>query len=214
MLCRGALALFGNTNRRVFTVSRKSCAAFALLLLVGLIYLPFLIFAGSETSVESPPRLVFNTATRGPVKSASLLGVSLGGGGLRAMTGAMAVGRTIARLDAWETVTHLSSNSGGSWFTSNLLFSAPFYEAVSGKGNWSNTGIDDVVNELGDRYLAQLNQSFEEEIFSYGSWEDVRNANAATNGGEANECAVFPQMALGSITTGIGFPLTDWLLCS
>jgi hypothetical protein len=77
--------------------------------------------------------------------------IAMSGGGFRAMTASMAVARGLATAgpdgsNAWKQVTHLSSVSGGSWFSSQLVYSGRFYSAVTD----TSKPINEVVEEWGD----------------------------------------------------------------
>ena len=57
--------------------------------------------------------------------------IAFSGGGHRATTASMAISRAIHTVGAWNAVTHIGSVSGGSWFSSQLVHSARFWNDLS-----------------------------------------------------------------------------------
>ena len=53
------------------------------------------------------------------------------GGGFTTMTQGMAMGRALSSIGALDKVTHVGSNSGGYWFSSQFFYSKRFYEEVT-----------------------------------------------------------------------------------
>eukprot|EP00966_Prymnesium_polylepis_P311155 7188639-Prymnesium_polylepis.1 len=87
------------------------------------------------------------------------LAVAMSGGGLRAMTASMAVARGIANADdGWERITHLSSVSGGSWFSSQMVYSGRFYTEVTSK----TKPMDQVIREWGDDYARVMRKAIQQ----------------------------------------------------
>ena len=89
------------------------------------------------------------------------VGIAMSGGGFRAMTASMAVARGLATAgyggsNAWSDVTHVSSVSGGSWFSSQLVYSGTFYRQVIGG---TNVGIERVVEDWGIEYTTAMRAS-------------------------------------------------------
>ena len=68
--------------------------------------------------------------------------------------GTAALARALARIGAWESVTHLSSVSGGSWFSSLFFYLPAFHEKVVG-----NEPLRKVVAAMGDDYSAALERA-------------------------------------------------------
>ncbi len=81
------------------------------------------------------------------------------------MTGSMAVARAIASVgggSAWPRVTHLSSNSGGSWFSSMFAYDSAFHEAVVGEG-----ALSDVISA----YATSLAEAYAARQASIATWQ-------------------------------------------
>ena len=95
------------------------------------------------TPLAAPPVQVLPHGSRAP------LAVATSGGGFRAMAGSMGIGRALGERGLWPAVTHLSSNSGGGWFASQLVFSEWFYHNVAVNTSWP---IGEVVAEWGRQY--------------------------------------------------------------
>merc|ERR1719174_692215 len=82
------------------------------------------------------------------------LGIAVSGGGYTSMTAGMALSRALRNLpgDALAKVTHLGGNSGGSFFTNQLLYSEEFFQNVTDP----TLPLDQVVDDWLDTHLAAM----------------------------------------------------------
>ena len=85
-----------------------TCVGIALVLAVTVAGLPHAILQTQDARYDRKDA-DSNFALHAPK---GLTAIAFSGGGFRAMTGAMAVGRVISKLDCWSAVTHVSSGSG------------------------------------------------------------------------------------------------------
>lgn len=82
------------------------------------------------------------------------LGLASSGGGFRAMWNSVAVTRAMGATGYLPAVTHLSSVSGSSWFSSQFTFSREFFlNATAAEGSWS---LIDYIRHWGARYDAVI----------------------------------------------------------
>ena len=164
-----------------------------LLVLAGTVGLPFAIFdVAGQSSSESVGSTI---AASGSYRRAAL---ALSGGGFRAMTGDMALARALARIGAWESVTHLSSVSGGSWFSSLFFYVPAFHEKVVG-----NEPLRKVVAAMGDDYSAAL-----ERALTTGGFRTLASRDTTAH----STCGYFFARALDALmnVNVFVFPATDW----
>lgn len=81
--------------------------------------------------------------------------VAFSGGGMRAMTTSMAITKAMFQLEggsAWPRVTHLSSVSGGTWFSSQLVYSARLYSSLADP----SIGVDTTISDWGYEYASTV----------------------------------------------------------
>ena len=123
-------------------------------LTAGLVVACIALFFATRTRTEGPATVATstttspssNTAPRAPTAIAS------SGGGFRAMTASMSVARALAIDDHWDKITHMSSVSGGTWFSAQMAYSDWFYRNVMDP----QVGLEEVVREWGERYASAL----------------------------------------------------------
>jgi hypothetical protein len=82
------------------------------------------------------------------------------GGGFTAMTTSMGFARALSKGNVLPLLTHAGSNSGGTWFLTQLAFSKPFYESVTGM---SGGTISEAVAEWGSSYGAAMRAAVESD---------------------------------------------------
>ena len=164
-----------------------------LLVLAGTIGLPFAIFdvAGQSNSESSGSAI----AASGSYRRAAL---ALSGGGFRAMTGDMALARALARIGAWESVTHVSSVSGGTWFSSLFFYVPAFHEKVVG-----NDPLREVVAAMSDDYSAAL-----ERALTTGGFRTLASRDMTAH----SACSYIFARAMDALMNVniFVFPATDW----
>jgi hypothetical protein len=85
------------------------------------------------------------------------------GGGFTAMTTSMGFTRAMSVGNVLPLLTHAGSNSGGTWFLTQLVFSKPFYESVTGV---SGGNISEAVAEWGSSYKAAISAAVELDALS------------------------------------------------
>ena len=169
------------------------CVMTTLLVLAGTIGLPFAIFdvAGQSNSESSGSAI----AASGSYRRAAL---ALSGGGFRAMTGDMALARALARIGAWESVTHVSSVSGGTWFSSLFFYVPAFHEKVVG-----NDPLREVVAAMSDDYSAAL-----ERALTTGGFRTLASRDMTAH----SACSYIFARAMDALMNVniFVFPATDW----
>jgi hypothetical protein len=123
------------------------------------------------------------------------------GGGFHAMTTNMGFARAMAVGNVLPLLTHAGSNSGGTWFLTQLAFSKPFYENVTGV---SGGTISKAVADWGLAYAAAMRDA-------------VNNTIQPFQPREHPYCKLNGTLISGLITTKINdlekeyfFPASNW----
>ena len=65
------------------------------------------------------------------------------------MVASMSIARALAMDSHWDKMTHISSVSGGTWFSTQLAYSDWFYHSVVED---VDTNLEEVVRIWGERY--------------------------------------------------------------
>ena len=135
------------------------------------------------------------------------IAIAMSGGGFRAMTASMAVARGLATAgwagsNAWSDVTHVSSVSGGSWFSSQFVYSGTFYRQVTG----TSVGIEKVVEDWGIEYTTAMRASIRSG--SLRTLDPAADANVCS--GSCTDTRRLIALALDFIQRLTENPLIEW----
>jgi len=125
------------------------------------------------------------------------LGLASSGGGFRAMWNAMATTRALGATGHFGSVTHLSTVSGSSWFSSQLAFNREFFlNATAAEGSWSLT-----------EYIRYWSAQYDNEIIS-------GNIGNTLGPGGIGACSFIDdewKKTLLYLTGELYMPLLNWL---
>lgn len=125
------------------------------------------------------------------------LGLASSGGGFRAMWNSVAVTRAMGAIGYWPAVTHLSSVSGSSWFSSQLAFSREYFlNATAAEGSW---GLIDYIRHYGARIDA---------VISSGK---IADDLGPTGEGPCSVVEPLWKDALKTIAEDLNLPVLNWL---
>ena len=125
------------------------------------------------------------------------------GGGFATMTQAMGMTRALASIDALDQITHVGSNSGGNWFSSQLFYSAPFY------GNLTDTSVDlgEFITFWGSEYAAAMAAAMD----SGAAWANVFDAGTFSKAHPLCSATAEYVAKLGPLLAGRDLPVWVWM---
>mmetsp|Transcript_49005 Transcript_49005/g.112375 ORF Transcript_49005/g.112375 Transcript_49005/m.112375 type:complete len:652 (+) Transcript_49005:52-2007(+) len=110
----------------------------------------------------------FHVSTDGPEASLAAeptrpaLGWATAGGGWRAMSVGMSVGRNLHKLGMLSDLTHVAANSGGAWFLTQFSYSQPFFDNVT-----STTSMQTIISDWLASHQSIVGELTDDEVTKY-----------------------------------------------
>ena len=129
-----------------------TCVALTAGLLLSCIMLFFV------TRIHTDVHLVTVSTDTSPgsnVRRRAPTAIATSGGGFRAMAASMSVARALAMDGHWDKITHMSSVSGGTWFSAQMAYSEWFHRNVMDL----RVDLEDVVRLWGEQYANALSDT-------------------------------------------------------